>query len=317
MPIDLFRRKARARDIVHRWEGNPLLRLEDLDFPCADVWSAGVACLDHGILLLVTIEHLKGQQSLHLARKDERNVVHVDPTPFLAPCEYSSPCGPHESDGIMDGRVTRIGDVFYITYLAKGAHGFRTGLATTEDFVTVKRHGLISEPDTKAAALFPEKIGGRYALLQRPAGGSIWICYSEDLVHWGGHQILLSPRAGFWDSARIGAGAPPITIEEGWLLLYYGVRDTASGPLFRLGAAILDKEDPTQLVSRSNIPILAPREAYERIGDSHNIVFTTGAFVGDSDIVNIIYCGAASCLCLGTTALDGIREHCSRSKEEF
>lgn len=312
----MFRRKNKGRDIVHRWEGNPIIRLDDLDFQCADLRSAGVTTYNNELILLVTIEHLEGYQSIHLARTDN-SAFHVEKEPFIEPCRDATGCSVHESHGVMDARVTLLDGVYYIVYLVSGEHGYRLGLASTENFKTLKMHGHISEPDMKAGALFSEKIDGRYARLERPAeSGSIWINYSDDLIYWGGHEVVLSPRDGFWDAARVGAGAPPMKIPEGWLLIYYGVKNTSAGPLFRLGAAILDQKDPTRLVDRSNIPILAPRENYERIGDLTNIVFTTGAFIEDGE-VKIIYSGADSCVCLGTTTVAEIVDTCSKSRGDF
>lgn len=311
-------RKRRSQDIVHRWEGNPLIRLEDLDFQCSDLRSAGVVTRGKESLLLLTIEHLAGHQSIHLARIDGKGDLHVGNKPFLAACRDGSGCSPHESHGVMDARVTYLDGTYYIMYVANGEHGFRLGLASTKDFKSVERHGLISEPDTKGGALFPEKVDGRYARLERPReGNSVWISYSDDLVHWGGSEPILSPRPGFWDSGRVGTGAPPIPIPQGWLLIYYGVKRTSAGNLFRLGAAILDYDNPTRLVGRANVPILSPREHYERVGDLSNIVFCTGAVIKDGGEIQVVYSGADSCLCLGTTTIDEITHTCSESEKEF
>ena len=314
----MFRGRSLGRDIVHRSEGNPLIRLGDLDFMCSDIWSAGVASFQEDIILLVTIEHLEGRQSIHLARTDEKGSFRVEKEPFIEASRDPLPGSLHELHGVMDARVTFMEGIHYIVYVAKGEHGFRIGLATTTDFVHVERCGFISEPDTKAGVLFPEKINGKFARLERPReGNSIWISYSDDLVYWGGSELLLTPRGGWWDWSRVGAGPPPMRIPEGWLLIYYGVKETQSGPLFRLGAAILDGEDPAKLVGRSNIPILSPREDYERIGNLSNIVFATGAFIKNENEVNIVYSGADSCVCLGSTTIGEIVQTCARSKEEF
>lgn len=311
-------RKDTGRDIIHRWEGNPLIRLDDLDFMCSDVWSAGVVFYHDALLLLITIEHLAGHQSIHLARSDEKNRFHVEEKPFLEACRDGSGCSLHESHGVMGAKVTLIGDTYYIMYLANGEYGFRLGLATTKDFEHIDTRKHISQPDTKAGTLFPEKIKGRYARLDRPREGtSIWITYSDDLTYWGGSEFVMGPRGGFWDSARIGAGAPPMRIPQGWLLIYYGVKNTSSGPLSRLGAAILDIEDPTRVAARSNIPILSPREHYERVGNIGNMVFTSGALIKDNGEVQVIYSGASSCVCLGTTTVEEIVDTCSRSTGEF
>ena len=100
-------------------------------------------------------------------------------------------------------------------------------------------------------------------------------------------------------------------------MIYYGVKTTSAGPLFRLGAAMLDSKDPTKLIGRANIPILSPREDYERIGDQNNIVFCTGAFIQNENELQIIYNAADSCICLGTTTIHEIIDTCVYSKEDF
>jgi len=314
----MFRRKQEGRDIVHRWEGNPLIRLEDLGFRCADLRSAGVTFFQGKPILLTTIQHLSGHQSIHLARSDDKGQFHVEKDALIGANGNSRAENPHESEGVMDARITLIDGKYYIMYMACGDHGFRLGLATTTDFVKLEYHGLISEPDTKGGALFSEKINGRYARLERPGSGkSIWISYSDDLVYWGGNEVVLSPRSGFWDSARVGTGAPPIRFQNFWLLIYYGVKKTSAGPLFRLGVAMLDSNDPTKLIGRANIPILSPREDYERIGDQSNIVYCTGAFIQNENELQIVYNSASSCICMGSTTIHEIIDTCVYSKEDF
>ena len=309
--------KRQGIDIVHRWEGNPLIDICDLDFKCSDIHNAGVVCFRDEILLLVTIEHLSGQRSIHLARSAANGYYVVDSMPFLSPCSEQN-YRQHESRGVLDARVTFLDGAYYIVYNALGEHGYRLALAKTKDFQNVERMGLISEPDTKAGVLFPAKIRGRYTRLERPRdGSSIWVSYSDDLVHWGGSQLIISPRSGFWDSDRIGAGAPPIEIDEGWLVFYYGAKDTSSGPIYRVGTVILDKEQPTQVIGRADMPILSPRENYERIGDVPNIVFPSGALVDDSGNIEVFYGAANSCICVGTTTVEKVVRNCIASEVEY
>jgi predicted GH43/DUF377 family glycosyl hydrolase len=223
----------------------------------------------------------------------------------------------HESRGVLDGRVTFLDGAYYILYNAFGDYGYRLALARTEDFKSVERIGLISEPDTKAGVLFPKKIKGKYARLERPCDGSIWITYSDDLLHWGASELVISPRGGFWDDSRIGAGATPMEIEQGWLVLYYGVKDAPAGPIYRIGAVILNRQEPTKIIGRTNIPILSPRENYERIGDVPNLVFPTGALVDIEGNLKIFYGAANSCICVGTTTTKKIVENCFESRVEY
>jgi predicted GH43/DUF377 family glycosyl hydrolase len=311
------RRRSNPRDLIHRFEGNPIIGMEDIEFHCSDVRNAGVVRTEQGILLLVTIEHLSGVQCVHLARETGRGRWGVDPDPFLRPSQEDR-FRQHEEEGVMDARVTFLDGVYYVFYLAYGRHGHRLGLARTDDFESIERVGLVSEPDTKAGALFPAKLGGRYARLERPGEGrSIWVSYSDDLVHWGGSQQVISPRDGYWDYHWIGPGAPPIEIGQGWLLVYYGAKSTSAGPIYRLGAVILDRQEPTKVVGRTNIPILSPRERYERIGDLTNIVFSCGALVEDDGTVTVYYGAADSCICRGSTTVEEIVNRCVAGKEAF
>ncbi len=129
--------------------------------------------------------------------------------------------------------------------------------------------------------------------------------------------MVLSPRPGYWDSHRVGDAVPPIRVKDGrWLLIYYGIKDTSAGPLFRIGAVFLDSDDPARVVSRTNVPILSPRKNYERIGDVTNLIFSCGAILEDEKL--LLYYGASdSCICLGTTAIDDIYQECAKSEGEF
>lgn len=307
----------RGRDTVHRWEDNPLIDISDLEFKCSDIHNAGVVSFEGKTTLLVTIEHLSGVRSIHLARTDASGHFAVDPKPFISPStdpKYKQ----HERRGVLDARVSCVDGVYYIVYNALGDHGYRLGLAKTDDFKTAERIGMISEPDTKAGALFPQKIKGRFARLERPcSGNSIWVTYSDDLTYWGSSELVICPRSGFWDANRIGIGPPPIKIKEGWLVLYYAAKDTSAGPIYRLGAVILDENEPTKVIGRAGIPILSPREDYERIGDIPNVVFATGAFIRNEKNLVIFYGAANSCICIGTTTVEDVVASCMESEKEY
>ena len=126
----------------------------------------------------------------------------------------------------------------------------------------------------------------------------------------------MTPRGGFWDNNRIGVAAPPFEIDRGWLSLYYGVKQTSAGPLIRIGATILEAENPSSVIARTNVPILSPREEYERIGDVPNIVYTCGA-IYESDLVKIYYGAANSCICVGIAEVQDIVNACFNSESEF
>jgi len=299
-----------ARDVITRFSGNPLISVDDMPARCSDVWNAGVTRMGDEYLLLMTVETLEGRGSVYLARGTDGMNFTVNADPFMV-ASAAGPFAQYETFGIRDPRITAINGMFYVTYLAESESGKRVGLARTQDFESVERMHLISQPDTKSAALFPRMLDGRYAMLERPSdGGSIWLTFSEDLVHWGNSTVALTPRGGYWDSNRVGPAGPPIEIEQGWLVVYYGEKDTSAGPLIRLGATILDKNDPSKVLGRSNIPILSPREAYERIGDVGNLVFSCGALLENDEELKMYYGASNSCVCLGACDLKDIVELC-------
>lgn len=309
--------KRRSRDIVSRWEGNPLIHINSLSFPCADIHNTAVVMFNDKVYLLVTIEHLSGLRCIHLATPTANGYFKVHQKPLLSPSDESE-YSRHRTGGVMDARITVLDGVYYIMYTALGEHGYRLGLAKTNDFKSVERLGIISEPDTKAGILFPARVNGNYARLERPDdGGSIWMSFSPDLIHWGGSELIIRPRGGFWDSDRIGPGATPIEIEQGWLLIYYGVKVTSSGPIFRIGTVILEKDNPTKVVGRANIPILSPRMNYERVGDVPNIVYSNGAVLTEDGTLNIFYGAANSCICIGTTTINEVVANCVDSEHEY
>jgi len=306
-------RKKKGRDVIHRWEGNPLITLDDIPFPCNTVFNASAVKMGKEYILLLRVEDLEGRSVLALARSEDGFHFEVADEPFMTPSQ-SEPYRTYEAMGIEDPRITELEGWFYVMYTAVSQYGPLLALARTQDFQTVERIGLISKPENKDGALFPRKINGRYVRLDRPMSqglGNIWISYSEDLIHWGDSQLLAGIRPGYWDCHRIGASAPPIETEQGWLEIYHGVKFTSSGPLYRLGALLLDLENPSQVLGRSDIPVLAPREYYERVGDVNNVVFSCGAIYEEySGNLKVYYGAADTCICVGTAKLDEVLEWC-------
>ena len=307
-----------APDVVKRWEGNPTLAQEDIPFPCNTVFNAGAVKMGDEYLLLLRVEDLRGHSVLALACSKDGFHFTVHDKPVMVPSREGQ-FAVYERKGIEDPRITRIEGSYYIIYTAVSDFGARLGLAKTEDFRSFERIALISEPENKDGVLFPRKIGGRYVRLDRPMVGStgnIWISYSDDLVSWRDSRVLMTVRGDCWDSWRIGASAPPIETEYGWLEIYHGVRETSHGPIYRLGAAMLDRDDPTKVLCRSAVPILAPREDYERTGDIPNVVYSTGAIMEDDDTLKIYYSGADTCICVGTVGLGELMQFCSIGEED-
>lgn len=302
-----------GRDVIHRWEGNPILALADIPFRCNTVFNAAAVRHDGQYLLLVRVEDQRGRSIFTLARSDDGYRFLVDPEPVMMPSD-EEPFAMYEACGIEDPRITILDDTYYVMYTAYSHYGARLALARTVDFQTFERIALISQPVNKDGALFPKKIGGRYVRFDRPmvgSAGNIWISYSDDLIHWGGSEVVMATRPDHWDCSRIGASAPPIETERGWLEIYHGVKESAAGPIYRLGVAMLDLEKPNRVLGRAAIPILTPREYYERVGDIGNVVFSCGAILEEQTREVKVYYGAAdTCICVGTAKLDALIDRC-------
>ena len=179
-------------------------------------------------------------------------------------------------------------EAWVIAYTAYGRRGPLVSLATTTDFVDYTRLGPVMPPEDKDAALFPRRFDGRWALIHRPSPQKgphhIWISYSPDLRHWGDHTLLLAARDGaWWDAGKIGLGPPPLETADGWLILYHGVHQTASGSLYRAGLALLDLDDPRIVLHRSDEWVFGPTEAYERVGDVVGVVFPCGWIADEAE----------------------------------
>ncbi len=200
-----------------------------------------------------------------------------------------------------DPRVCFLEDRYYITW-CNGYHGPTIGIGYTFDFKTFYQLENAFLPYNRNGVLFPRKIGGRYMMLSRPSDtghtpfGDIFISQSPDLEFWGHHRHVMSAVKGdvsAWQSTKIGPGPVPIETDEGWLLIYHGVLTTCNGYVYRMGVALLDKEEPWNVLGRSRDYILAPYEYYECVGDVPNVVFPCAA-LGDASSGRIaVYYGCA------------------------
>jgi beta-1,2-mannobiose phosphorylase / 1,2-beta-oligomannan phosphorylase len=166
---------------------------------------------------------------------------------------------------------------------------------------------MIFPPHNKDCAIFGEKVNNRYYAFHRPSspelgGNYIWISQSNDLLHWGNHQCIAKTRDHHWDSARVGAGAAPIRTSEGWLEIYHGANNDHR---YCLGALLLDINDPSIVLARSEEPIMEPIEEYELSGFFGNVIFTNGQLV-DGDTLIIYYGASDEVICLAEFSIKEI-----------
>ena len=304
----MIRARHRRRDLLHRWEGNPAITVEDIPFRANTVFNGTPIVTEDGVYLLLRVEGQHGYSFFALARSSDGLRFTVDEKPVMLPARKGH-FALYEKKGIEDPRITVIDDTCYVMYTAVGDCGPRIAIAKTDDYVNYERLALVSEPGNKDGILFPEKIKGRYARLDRPIGlgqGSIWVSYSPDLVNWGDSEVVITPRSGYWDDFRIGASVPPIKTEQGWLEIYHGMKMTSSGPIYRIGIVLLDMDDPSKVIKRGDEPILSPREDYERIGDVGNVCFACGAVLSGNGKMKIYYGASDTSICIAICTLDQI-----------
>jgi predicted GH43/DUF377 family glycosyl hydrolase len=296
-------------ELFHRYNKNPLLTAADWPYPVHSVFNPAATLLPDGTtLLLCRVEDRRGHSHLCAARS--QNGIDkwlIDPQPTLLPDPENFP---EEQWGIEDPRITFVPELdhYAIVYTAFTRDGPGVALALTKDFRHFERCGLIMSSDDKDAALLPHRIDGFWALIHRPVSAThahMWMSYSANLHHWGSDKLMLKARRGaWWDANKIGLSIPPIETPHGWLVIYHGVRQTASGSLYRIGLALFDLHAPDRCIKRGDEWIFGPQESYELYGDVNNVVFPCGGTIApDGDTLRLYYGAADTSIALATGSI--------------
>ncbi|MEX1029952.1 MAG: glycoside hydrolase family 130 protein [Paenibacillaceae bacterium] len=284
---------------IYRPETNEIdlveLRMDDERYDFSDPRVVRDVTRDTGFAYLTSISYIR------IARSKDGRRFTIDDKPFVYPSNRL------ETFGIEDSRVTQIGDTYYVYYSAISPVGIGESMVSTKDFVSITYHGMIFCPDNKDVLIFPEKVNGKYYALHRPTLSSIgspeiWIAESENLIHWGNHKHLAGLREGMWDAGRIGGGVVPFRTDIGWLELYHGATKEHR---YCMGAILLDLNDPTKVIARSDKPILEPAAEYEKNGFFGDVVFSCGALV-DGDVVRMYYGVADTSMACAELSLESI-----------
>ena len=215
---------------------------------------------------------------------------------------------------VYDPRITLLEGRWFVTCAIDLDRGCRVGIFTTHDFTRLDLLATTGNRDVRNGVLFPERIGGKYMLLERPntvrgqggaaSGDIIELRSSDDLLQWTTEGAALAGRRHYWDEL-IGAGPPPVKLAEGWLLIYHGVATHLGGGVYQAGAALLDHEDPGKLLGRTRDNLLEPREPYEMIGQVPNVVFPSGLVcdppredgtLSPDSTIKVVYGAADTCV---------------------
>jgi predicted GH43/DUF377 family glycosyl hydrolase len=214
---------------------------------------------------------------------DEVEIV-FEPAPDISE-RVIFPVTESQSNGIEDARFVQFSDggrtTYYATYTAYRGTAIRSELIETSDFLSFRMTPLQgAAARNKGMALFPRKIDGRFAMIARQDNENLYLAYSDDLYRWEGGQAILKPQFP-WEFVQIGNCGSPVELEDGWLMLTHGV-----GPVrkYSIGAALLDKRDPSRVLARSSEPLLRP-EPSEREGYVPNVVYTCGAMRHNDQLI--------------------------------
>ncbi|MBN1445176.1 MAG: glycoside hydrolase family 130 protein [Candidatus Omnitrophica bacterium] len=304
-----------ATKMLKRHPANPLIKPED--YPgVSQIFNPSPAMYKNKTVLLLSMcffnsmggetRVAESEDGIHF-KIDDRSFINLADKPF-----------PYDivNQHIIDNRVTKIGDTYYIlTPVGTAKYDVPcTVLGKTKDFKSYEVIEIITLPQNRGASLFPEKIGGKYYKLDRPRAGrgfgSIWLSSSPDLIHWGCYRPLLAPGYTRWAGEKIGP-TPPIKTDKGWLVIIHGVRTTLGIDFYSLGAVLLDIENPCRIIGKTISYLLTPEKDYEINGVSNNVVFACGAIAdGEKDELRLYYGGADKCICLATGSLSEIADAC-------
>jgi beta-1,2-mannobiose phosphorylase / 1,2-beta-oligomannan phosphorylase len=279
---------------------NPLHRWESMNvFNCAVIEHNGLFHMHYraqGVDFISRVGYAVSVDGLSWNRLEN---------PVLSPHD-----GREDYRGIEDPRVTIIDGKFYMCYTAYGENGNYPMIAKSQNLITWEDVAPLEKTENKDHVLFPEKIGGRYAILHRRRP-HIWVAYSDDMITWTDHTIIMSPSPeSTWDSKSIGANGVPIKTEYGWLLFYHGYSEEH---IYRQSVALLDLANPAKVLNRPTTFIMEPTETWEIRGDVPNVIFSCTNIVAGDDL-RFYYAGADRVIGLATAPFAEVVEFARRGK---
>jgi beta-1,4-mannooligosaccharide/beta-1,4-mannosyl-N-acetylglucosamine phosphorylase len=297
-PVSMMPWENRAdgsEDVMWRYSQNPVIHRNDI--PTSNsIFNSAVVPFKNGFAGVFRCDNKAVQMNIYAGFSPDGIHWKINHEPIKMEAGNTHMI---ESAYKYDPRVTFIDDRYWVTW-CNGYHGPTIGIAYTFDFETFYQCENAFLPFNRNGVLFPAKINGKYAMLSRPSDnghtpfGDIYISYSPDMKYWGEHRCVMKVtpfELSAWQCTKIGAGTVPIATDEGWLMFYHGVIHTCNGFRYSMGAVLLDMQDPSRVLYRSQPYLLAPAALYELTGDVPNVVFPCAA-LSDGERIAIYY-GAA------------------------
>lgn len=293
-------RPTGSSELVWRYSKNPIIRRNDAK-RANSIFNSAVVPFRDAFAGVFRVDERSRIMNLRRGFSEDGISWRIDDEPIRFVQLTREPV---ESEFKYDPRVVFIEDRYWVTW-CNGYHGPTVGIGYTYDFETFYQIENAFPPNNRNGVLFPRKVNGKFALLNRPTDvkfskyGDIFYSESPDMVHWGVHRFVFGPGRSPWQSVKVGAGPSPIETSEGWLLIYHGVIQSCNGFLYSFGAALLDLDKPWKVIKISNDYLLSPQEYYECVGDVPNVVFPVAALVdGDTGRMAIYYGGADTVVAL-------------------
>lgn len=311
---------AGVQDVVWRFSGNPIIGWNPIPNG-ARAFNSAVIAYDGAFAGVFRVDRKNSRPLLHFGRSadaihwelEPQDIRWIDEKGRAAPTSYA-----------YDPRLLWLEDAYYITW-CDDFPGPSIGLGRTTDFKTFVRMENVTMPFNRNGVLFPRKINGLYCMLSRPSDsghtpfGDIVLSYSPDLVYWGKHRhVMASGGKNWWQATKIGAGPVPIETPEGWLLLYHGVTTTCNGFVYSMGAALLDLDEPSQVLYRTRDYILTPEKPYETTGFVPNVVFPCATlFDAETGRIAIYYGAADTYTAIAFAQIDELIDYLKENSEVF
>lgn len=338
MIVNPFRRdkmtgEHHTAEIVHRYKGNPLLTAKDVPYYADLVYNAGVTFFNGRYCIAPRVDC--ADKSDEVEKESNFESINTglgwsdDGINFIIEPEYVKV---HYKGEILpwvcDARLTVLEGELYLTFCFENQHSERPGIAKWRGKGTDFDAVWIGIPQQRNMVLYPEKINGMYMRLERPSNQwgvpfHIWYSFSPDLRYWGDQELLLGCEDVPFASVKIGAGAPPVKTDRGWLLIFHAVDGVAASleesegrgwnKRYMAGAALFAPDDPTKLIGITKEPLLVAEMPYETGKDGNfwvqDTVFPCGAVVeNDGDTLRIYYGGGDTNTCLAAVSLKELWE---------
>ena len=316
--------------MFHRVRNNPIISPKNIVssnpvmIDVSSVFNPGAIKFDGKTILLMRVQNRGRETLLVKAESNDGTKFAIENTPIeISGLDRTSETIFH----IYDPRVTCLDGIFYIMVAVDVVGKCMLGIIQTQDFNSFEFLGFTGNKDNRNGVLFPERINGKYARLDRPnikelesgttTGSAIWYSESDDLINWPVTRLVMEGRLHFWDE-NIGAGPPPVKTEKGWLLIYHGIAMHYQ-PIYQAGVVLLDLNEPWRVISRGRYNVLEPREMWEMVGQVPNVVFPTGiivesydenGFANNSSEVKLYYGAADTHIGLATSTIQSLIDAC-------